>query len=556
VPLRPPRRNGTRWRSTSDRRAGLPAPDRRRRARSWPGRARLTLGASHAGACTRGCGVAAYRWLGPPGPLWLTALADHTERVIPGALFACVPGSRLDGHAFAPAALARGARALLVSRPLPGIPAVQVLVSEVRPALAALAREWYGRPDLNLHLFGVTGTNGKTTTTYFLQAGLRAAGVACGIVGTVAYRVGDAVEPARLTTPGSVDFYRLLRAMADAGLGAAAVEASSHALAQGRVGGHVFDAAVFTNLGRDHLDYHGTAEAYLRAKALLFVPRSVSKPFPAVAALPADDPAGRRLADGIPPGRRVVTYAVEAPADVRADVLHRSGSGSVVRISGAYGSGTVRLSLPGAHNVRNALAAAAALLASGVPFAAVARGLPTLQRVPGRCERVDAGQPFDVFVDFAHNPHGLRAALTALRPAGGGRLIAVVGAKGEDGDREKRRLMGRVAAELADVVIVTTDDPYDEDPASIAAQLLRGAAEARRDGLHVILDRREAIRAAIGLARPGDAVVVAGRGHEALQPVGDRLVPLSDREACLQALREIRARAGPALGDPRFTRVP
>jgi UDP-N-acetylmuramoyl-L-alanyl-D-glutamate--2,6-diaminopimelate ligase len=473
-------------------------------------------------------------------PAVVTALADHTDRVVPGCLFACLRGTRDDGHRHADLAVRRGASVLLLERILPHLPVTQVQVPDARAALAAMAREWFGRPDQRLWLFGVTGTNGKTTTTYLLASVLRRSGRPCGILGTIAYHLGSRSEPAPLTTPGCLDFHRLLAEMVEAGLVCAAAEASSHALAQRRIQGAYFDTAVFTTFARDHLDFHGTPMQYFDAKCRLFEPRSPGGRHPNLAVINVDQPAGRLLARRAAAWRQVVTYGFSPDADVWGRVRSADPAGTLLEVRSAFGGGTLRISLPGLHNARNALAAAAACLANGIPFPTVREGIADLRHLPGRCERIDAGQPFDVVVDFAHNPEGLRMTLQTFRPPAPGRLIVVFGCKGEDGDRAKRLRMGRLAAHLADLAIIPTDDPYGEDPEGIAAVVAAGARAAGGTA-RVILDRREAVRAAIAEARPGDAVVVAGRGHEAYQPVGQRRIPLSDRDLCLEALRATSA---------------
>jgi len=470
------------------------------------------------------------------GPVAISAVAVHTDAVRPGALFACLPGAAQDGHDWAAVAVERGAVALLVERRLPhlaGIP--QVEVPDARAGVALVAAAFHGRPDRRLLVLGVTGTNGKTTTAFMLHAVFGAAHRPLGLLGTVTYRLGRREVPAPLTTPEAPTLHALLAEMAGAGLQGVAMEASSHALSQGRLEGVEVDTAIFTNLSRDHLDYHGSAMAYFAAKRLLFRPRGGHKPFPALAVVCTDNAAGRLLAREAQSCRQVVTFGLDQPADVwgryRAD---GAGSGTL-SVRGLWGRGEVSLPLPGRHNAQNALGALAAACANGVPFDTVAHALATMNGVPGRFEPIEAGQRFAVVVDFAHNPDGLRWALVAARRRCGGRLRLVFGCKGGDGDQEKRRRMGALAGRLADVVYLTTDDPYQEDPEQIAAAVQGGLAPTAAL-YHVVLDRPTAIRQAIGDAHPGDLVLVAGRGHEVRQAVVGGHRPLDDRAVCRAAL--------------------
>jgi UDP-N-acetylmuramoyl-L-alanyl-D-glutamate--2,6-diaminopimelate ligase len=476
--------------------------------------------------------------LGPAGPRTITALADHTAAVTPGSLFACVPGSAADGHRFAGPAVAAGAAALLVDRALPELAETpQILVPDVRGALAHLAKAFHGHPDRQLHVLAVTGTNGKTTTAFMCHAVWAAARRPAALLGTVCYRVPGREEPAALTTPGPIALYGHLAEAVRGGAVAVALEASSHALEQKRLEGLEVDTAIFTNLSRDHLDYHGTPMAYFAAKRRLFGPRPGGKPHPAVAVVGTDGAAGRLIAREARACRQVITYGLHDRAEV-AGRYHLDGRGRpVLSVEGPWGRGELCLPLPGPHNARNALAALAAAAAAGIPFDPAAHALSTLPPVPGRFEPVDAGQPFSVLVDFAHNPDGLRHLLLAARPGCAGTLRLVFGCKGGDGDAGKRRRMGEIAARFADVVYLTTDDPYAEDPAAIAAEVM-GGIRARGGSATVVLDRPSAIRRAILEAEPGDLVAVAGRGHEIFQFVNGGRVPCDDRALCRAAAAE------------------
>jgi UDP-N-acetylmuramoyl-L-alanyl-D-glutamate--2,6-diaminopimelate ligase len=480
-------------------------------------------------------GLPGARLCGGPATTAVTAVAEHTGAVGPGTLFACVPGSRHDGHAFAAEAVARGAVALLVARYLPQLSQVpQVVVDDVRAAAAVTARRLYGCPDERLLVLAVTGTNGKTTTTYLLASIFGRAGRPLAVIGTVGCRLGDQQHAATLTTPVSGALYDFLGRALAAGCAGVALEASSHALDQRRLHGLQVDTAVFTNFTRDHLDYHGHAMAYFAAKRRLFEPRPGNKAYPQLAVVNVDQTAGRLLLRSLPGARQAVTYGFAPDATLRGETL----GDDRLRITGPWGRAVVRLPLPGRHNAANALAAAAAALANGVPLAAVVEGIAALPGVPGRFERVEAGQPFEVIVDFAHNPDGLTAALRTARARCRGRLLVVFGCKGGDTDEEKRRRMGAIAARWADACFITTDDPYDEDPAAIAAVVAAGA-RSRADGtpVYVILDRAQAIAAAFELAIAGDLVLVAGRGHEAWQQLaGGQRRPFDDREVCRRLL--------------------
>ncbi len=484
------------------------------------------------------------------GEVPVRGLAYDSRRVRPGDLFVCVPGLRLDGHVFAGEAVQRGAAALLVERAeaVPrDVPAAAV--PRVREAMGPLAARFYGHPSRELGLAGVTGTNGKTTTSFLLRSVLESLGPV-GLVGTVRNVVGGREEEVVHTTPEAVDLQCLLRRMAAAGDRWAVLEVSSHALALGRVEGCEFDVAVFTNLTRDHLDFHGTMEAYREAKGRLFASlgreRGRRKGPPLGAVLNNDDSAWEFMAEAV--WAPVVTYGLEA-GQVRATDLDLSPAGSAFRVRWeawpegsaglAPGEVAVRLRLPGRHNVYNALAAFAAGLVAGVSPDAAAAALGRVAGVPGRLERVPGRQPFAVLVDYAHTPDGLENVLRAVRGFTQGRVLVVFGCGG-DRDRTKRPLMGEVAARLADVVFVTSDNPRSEEPAAIAEEVLAGVPAGAPAGRpRLVLDREEAIRAALAEAGPGDTVLIAGKGHEAVQIFRDRTVPFRDAAVAARALREM-----------------
>jgi UDP-N-acetylmuramoyl-L-alanyl-D-glutamate--2,6-diaminopimelate ligase len=480
--------------------------------------------------------------LDPRDPI-IVGVTHDSRRVRPGDLYVALPGQRFDGWDFAASAVAAGAVAVAGAPPRePALAAALTVpwapLADPRAGLAALAARAYRHPDRELVMAGVTGTNGKTTVALLIAAMLEAAGLPAGFLGTVGYRFGQRTFVAGHghTTPESSDLYRTLREMRDAGARAAAMEVSSHALAMQRVAGAAFDVAVFTNLTRDHLDYHQDMESYFAAKRGLF---AQLKPG-ARAAINAGDPYGRRLAAELP---EALTFG-EGGA-VRASAVRLTTGGIAARLETPRGALEIDSPLLGRYNLDNLLAAAAAAEALGLPHAAMARGIAEGRRVPGRMEPVDRGQPFPVFVDYAHTDAALAAALAAVRevaggdPAGAVKVAVVFGCGGER-DPGKRSVMGRTAGELADLPIVTSDNPRGEDPLAIMAAVEEGVKASGNSRYRLVPDRREAIRAALAAAGPGWAVLVAGKGHEREQIVGDRKLPFSDVEEIGRALEELR----------------
>lgn len=455
-----------------------------------------------------------------------------SRRVREGDLFLALPGSNVDGGEFVPEAIARGAKAVLSPRERPASATVTwVRVERPRAAAGKIAREWFGRPDESLLLVGVTGTNGKTTTTYLLESIATAAGRRAGRIGTLGVAFSGREIPSERTTPESVDFFETLAAMRDAGVELVAAEVSSHALTLGRVEGARFAAAAFLNLGRDHLDFHETVDAYFDAKAVLFERLGESDR----AVLPADDPAGAAMARRT---RGVVsTFGRSPSAAIRITRETSSLAGSTAILDTPKGPIAVRTSLVGRYNLDNVAAAAACALALGWETGAVARGIAALTRVPGRLEAVDGDQPFAVLVDYAHTEQALARMLAAVREVCAGRLILAFGCGG-DRDRGKRAGMGRAAAAGADVLVVTSDNPRSEDPDAIAREVVAGIAEVPGavSRCRVIVDRAAAIAASVAEARPGDAVIVAGKGHETTQSFDGRSIPFDDRLVARAAL--------------------
>jgi UDP-N-acetylmuramoyl-L-alanyl-D-glutamate--2,6-diaminopimelate ligase len=445
-------------------------------------------------------------------PAHILDLAYDAGRATPGSLFFCVPGARADGHDYAPQAVGNGAVALVVERPL-DLPVPQLVVEDARAAMAVAADEFFGRPTEELVVAGVTGTSGKTTTSFLLAAILEAAGLRPGMIGTIESRIGGRRLAAVRTTPEAIDLQRSFRAMLDSGDRSCTLEATSHGSQLRRLDLVRFGSLVFTNLSQDHLDLHGTMEEYFQAKRRLFLE---TRP---PAAINIGDPWGRRLAIDRPDA---LTYGLDVSAEIGREAL-----------------AGIALGLSGRFNVENALAAVAAARLLGIDDIAIARGLESVKGVPGRFERVDEGQPFEVIVDYSHKPAALDNVLRAARELAVGRVICVFGCGG-DRDREKRPMMGRIAAELADLAIVTSDNPRSEDPLAIIAEIVAGAGGGE---LEVEPDRRAAIARAVEAAREGDVVLLAGKGHEQGQQFADRTVPFDDREVAREVLRRLGAPA-------------
>ena len=464
---------------------------------------------------------------GPDVPV--RALAYDQRAVEPGTLFFCVPGFTRDGHDFAPEAIARGAVALVVQRPLGlGVPELQV--PDVRAAMAVAAARFNGDPTATLRVVGITGTNGKTTSAFLVRSLLEAAGIRTGLLGTVKSIVGGQERPVVRTTPEAIDLQRTFRAMLDAGDEACAMEISSHALELRRADGIHVAAAVFTNLGQDHLDFHREMEAYFEAKRRLF-----ASPLTELRIANVDDPYGRRLADEFD----ALTFAADADADYRAADVRTSVMGTEFTALTPDGAFAARMPLPGRFNALNALGAWAASRALGVAPDVIRDALATAAVPPGRFEPVEAGQPFAVFVDYSHKPDALENVLRTARGLAEGRVIVVFGAGG-DRDRGKRPVMGAIAAREAEVVIVTSDNPRSEDPEAIVREVMAGVP-ADAGHVEAEVDRRAAIHRAVARARPGDVVVIAGKGHEQGQELaGGRIEPFDDVTVAREALAAVR----------------
>ena len=476
----------------------------------------------------------------------VTGITHDSRAVTPGTVFVAIRGQRADGVAFAADAIRRGALAIVAESPAAATGGVPWLATtDARLALAELAAIFYGHPSERLTVVGVTGTNGKTTTTYLMASVFDAAGWACGRLGTVTFRVGPSATDERdasHTTPEASEVQRLLAEMLDRGCQACAMEVSSHALALHRVAHVRFHAAIFTNLTRDHLDFHGDMQQYFAAKRRLFE----TLPAGAAAIVNVDDPRGADLAAGQP---RVLTFAIDRPADIRASAIESSLEGLAFDVDTPRGRLAIRSPLVGRPNVYNILGVIGASIALDLPLDATTRGIAALERVPGRFQIVSA--PADdvrVVVDYAHTDDALKNLLETMRPLTSGRLISVFGCGG-DRDRTKRSLMGAVAARLSDWVVLTSDNPRSEDPVRIIEEITRGLAPTPQPGgparavtpFEITIDRRAAIEQAIRAARPGDLVVIAGKGHEKYQVIGDRTLPFDDVEVARGALGQRRA---------------
>jgi UDP-N-acetylmuramoyl-L-alanyl-D-glutamate--2,6-diaminopimelate ligase len=482
-------------------------------------------------------------------------LAYHTAQVVEDGLFVAIRGTRSDGHEFVQQAVARGARTILVEKPLAPIPGVTTIrVSNTRVALARLSNRFYGCPSHELTLIGVTGTNGKTTTACLLEAILTACGHHVGFIGTLDMHYPGRVYPAAVTTPESLDLQRILREMLSTGVTHVVMEVSSHGLDMHRVEGSRFAAGVFTNLSRDHLDYHGTMESYFAAKARLFsqILRDQGGPR-ALAVINGDDPWGQRLCSQL--NGPLLRYGLANNLEVRAEAVQYELSGTSARFQTPAGELEVHSRLIGRPNLYNLLAATATAVGLGLPLETVGAGEQSLVRVPGRLESVPNNAGFQVVVDYAHTPDALEKALDALLELHFRRLICVFGCGG-DRDRGKRPLMGEAAARRADLLVITSDNPRSEDPEAIIAEIEAGVrllglprlSPPCKPGCNsgrsyvVVVDRAEAIHLAIACAGPGDVVYIAGKGHETYQIIGDRRIDFDDRQVAGRALASRKER--------------
>ncbi|AVH97915.1 UDP-N-acetylmuramoyl-L-alanyl-D-glutamate--2,6-diaminopimelate ligase [Streptomyces sp. WAC00288] len=494
--------------------------------------------------------LAAHLGIDPPGDAEVSGITHDSRAVRPGDVYAALPGARLHGADFVAQAAGLGAAAILTDpagaerAAATGLPVL--VVEDPRGRMGELAAEIYGRPGADLLKIGITGTSGKTTTAYLVEGGLRGAGRRTGLVGTVEMRIGDERVKSERTTPEATDLQALFAVMRERDVEAVAMEVSSHALVLGRVDGCVFDVAVFNNLSPEHMEFHSDMEDYFRAKAGLFTPERSR-----LGVVNLDDAYGRRLVEeaGVP----VLTFSAEGrtDADWRAEDLVLGSHDSTFT---AVGPGGERIAatapLPGPFNVANTLAAIAVLAAAGLDPKAAAEGVAAVPGVPGRLERVDAGQPYLAVVDYAHKTDAVESVLRSLREVTEGRLHVVIGCGG-DRDTTKRGPMGAAAARLADTAVLTSDNPRSEDPLAILTTMLAGAAAVpaeERGEVLVLADRAAAIAAAVARARPGDTVLVAGKGHEQGQEIAGAVRPFDDREVLRAAILEQKARTAPSGG--------
>ena len=478
------------------------------------------------------------------GDVLIEGISNDSRRIRPGFLFVCIQGFKDDGHRYVPEALDRGAAALVVESPLSRPVSVPVIrVADARKALALLSARFYDHPSARLTLIGVTGTQGKTTTTYLVEAILREAGIRTGLIGTVVQRVGEREERSTLTTPESLEIQRLLDQSVRAGITHVVMEVSSHALALHRVAGCDFDIAVFTNVSSDHMDLHGTRRRYLDIKAALFGQLGADPTKCAI--VNVDDRQSGRILDAT--RCRILTYGIHREAALTAGHITAGLRALDFVAYTSRGQTPIHMGLTGAFNVYNALAATGVGLCLDLDLETIKRGLEGVASVPGRFELIELGQDFLVIVDFAHTAAAMEQLLTTTRPFTQGRIITVFGCPGER-DKTKRPVIGQVVSRLSDHAILTTDNPASEDPRQIAEQIKKGMRRARRGCTYeIILDRTEAIARAVGLARRGDAVILAGKGHEEYQIMKTGLVPFSDREVArdaLQAEKKVAAQIG------------
>ncbi len=462
----------------------------------------------------------------PVAAVPVSGISRHSKQVRPGDCFVAIRGASSDGHQFIAEAMARGASAVVAEQlpaELPAQPCPCIVVPDTKQALAVLAAKFYGHPSRKLRLLGVTGTNGKTTTTYLMKHILEASGRRTGMLGTIVYQIGSREIPSSNTTPGPLELQRFFAQMVGEGIEWCAMEASSHALAQGRLEGLELQAAIFSNLGSDHLDYHKTREAYGAAKRRMFDYVGPS----GYAVINADDEFGRALAETLPHGA-ALTYGMDRPAKCTAVDVRCSWQGVTFTLESPWGALPLSAPLLGRHNVSNITAAAAALMALEISPAAVRDGLSSVATVPGRLEQVANETGINILIDYAHTADALRMVLASLRELTRGRLIVMFGCGGNR-DKSKRPVMGKVASLLADHVVLTSDNPRSEDPMEIIAQIQGGFAPSFTE-FQVVPNREQAIATALQAAKPDDTVLIAGKGHEAYQIFENVSIPFVDKD--------------------------
>lgn len=473
--------------------------------------------------------------------LKVAGIAYDSRKVEPGFLFVCIEGFKTDGHDYVDSAVKNGARAVIATKAVAVPEGVPLLISEnTRVTLALLSAAFYGFPSRSLTMIGVTGTNGKTTTTHLIEEILKENGKKVGLIGTIKNKIGDEELPVTNTTPESLDLQRLLADMRDAGVNHVVMEVSSHALELDRVAGVEYDLAIFTNITQDHLDFHENMENYLAAKTKLFTAlgKNTGKERPKYGIINVDDPQADKII--VQTTGKVLTYGIHKEADVRAGSIDLRAEGVSFEAATPQGNLPLALHITGLFNVANSLAAVAAAVALGLPLASVRCALERIPGVAGRLEKVDAGQDFAVLVDYAHTPDSLENILKAAREFTRGRIIMVFGCGG-DRDRTKRPIMGAVSARLSDYTVLTSDNPRSEEPQAILNDIEAGVSPLiGKDKYTVIADRRDAIGIALKMAKPQDTVLIAGKGHETYQIVGDKVLPFDDRESARELLRQLK----------------
>ncbi|MBE0447694.1 MAG: UDP-N-acetylmuramoyl-L-alanyl-D-glutamate--2,6-diaminopimelate ligase [Actinobacteria bacterium] len=476
-----------------------------------------------------------YRLISGDVNIEVSGLAYDSRMVKSGDLFFCIKGFNTDGHDFAQKAVETGAVGIIVEEIQHDLTVTQILVDNTRVAMARAASAYFDHPTSKLKLVGITGTNGKTTTSFMVDGVLRAAGYKTGLIGTIEYRIGDARIPVDLTTPESLNIQSLFADMVDNGVEAAIIEVSSHAIDLSRIEACDFDALVFTNLSQDHLDYHGTIDEYFRVKRSIF---EITSDRGLIHIINADDGYGRLL---IKQGKKnQLRYSTKDKVEVYATDIELRQDGSKLRLHAPAGSINLILRLPGLYNVYNALAATSVAIALGMDIDEIKIGLEGVGSVPGRFERIDCGQNFMVIVDYAHTPDSLEKVLRAARQLTKGGLITVFGCGG-DRDRAKRPIMGKIGAELSDFAIITSDNPRSEEPLVIIEEIVAGAREVRSTNYCVEEDRKIAVKMAVGYAQPGDIIIIAGKGHERGQEIAGEKIPFDDREVVRSLLEEMMA---------------
>jgi UDP-N-acetylmuramoyl-L-alanyl-D-glutamate--2,6-diaminopimelate ligase len=473
----------------------------------------------------------------------ITDLAQDSRKIMAGTLFVCLSGVKNDGHDYIMQAYRQGAVAVLVEKDVENIPQdlTIIKVANTRTAMMVIAPYFFEYPSHKLRMIGVTGTNGKTTTTYLIRSILQQAGFEVGVIGTIQNSIGDRVIPAQNTTPDVIDLQKLLNQMVEAGMDYVVMEVSSHALALNRVAGCEFDVGIFTNMTRDHLDFHGTFENYLEAKTKLFqsLSNEANRKMGKSAIINADDKAAISILEKTK--CKTITYGIHNQVDLQAKNANIQATGAQFDINGSFGVLPLRLKITGLFNVYNVLSAVGAALAEGIEPSIIKTALEGFQSVPGRFELIDVGQPFSVIVDYAHTPDGLENILKTAQQIAARRIIVVFGCGG-DRDKTKRPIMGQLAATYGNVVIATSDNPRTEDPDSILSEIENGILEVLTEGkvYEKIRDRRQAIERALHLAEADDIVIIAGKGHENYQILKDRTISFDDKEVAKAIIKEMR----------------